>query len=63
LSNAHRQDYEFVIWWTHRDYDELWKTFPPELKDLGSLWKDTGILDENGNLRPAYKTWTAILNR
>ncbi|MEX2379225.1 MAG: hypothetical protein WD530_00660 [Vicingaceae bacterium] len=63
LINAYRQDYEFVIWWAHRDYDELWQTFPPELKDLGSLWRDTGILDEKGDPRPAYETWTAILKR
>lgn len=63
LLNAYRQDYEFVIWWTHRDYDELLQTFPPEIKDLGSLWKDTGILDENGNPRPAFETWSAIFSR
>ena len=63
LINAYRQDYEFVIWWVHRDYDELWQTFPPELKDLGSLWKDTGLLDENGDPRPAYDSWKVIFIR
>lgn len=63
LINAYRQDYEFVIWWAHRDYDELWQTFPPELKDLGSLWKDTGLLDEKGKTRPALSTWRSILSR
>tara|TARA_R110002072_G_scaffold13698_6_gene57497 strand:- start:955 stop:2103 length:1149 start_codon:yes stop_codon:yes gene_type:complete len=63
LINAYRQDYEFVIWWAHRDYDELWQTFPPELKDLGSLWKDTGILEENGKTKLAYLTWREILRR
>ena len=63
LVNAYRQEYKFVIWWTHRDYDELWQTFPPEIKDLGSLWKDTGILEENGNPKLSYDSWKAILGR
>lgn len=63
LLNAHRQDYLFVIWWAHRDFDVLWETFPDELKDLGKLWRDTGLLDQNGNARPAYTIWKTILNK
>ncbi|SRR6056297_595502 len=57
LTNAKEQNYEFVIWWTHRDYDALWETFPPEVKDIGKLWRDTGLLDEDGNERVSYTTW------
>ncbi|MCW9714554.1 glycosyl hydrolase 53 family protein [Aliifodinibius salicampi] len=63
LNNAYNKNYEFVIWWAHRDYDELWATFPDEVKDIGKLWRDTGLLDEDGNQRPAYKTWKSVLNR
>jgi hypothetical protein len=58
IENAGTQDYEFIIWWAHRDYDALWQTFPEEVKDLGQIWRDTGLLDENGTERPAFSTWT-----
>lgn len=63
LLNAYNQDYEFIIWWTHRDYDALWATFPNEVKDLGKLWKDTGLLDENGKERSAYKSWKTVFSK
>ena len=61
FTNAQVENYEFVIWWTHRDYDALWETFPIEIKGLGKLWRDTGLLDENGTERMAYLTWKSIL--
>jgi len=63
LTNAQIQNYEFVIWWAHRDFDALWKTFPEEVKDLGKLWKDTGLLDENNNKLLSYTTWKTVLNK
>jgi len=63
LLNAYRQDYEFVIWWAYKDYDALWQTFPANVKDLGQLWRDTGLLDENGTDRPALAVWRSIYNR
>ncbi len=63
LLNAHHQNYEFIIWWAHRDYDKLWAIFPPEYQDLGKLWKDTGLLDENGTARPAFTVWKNVLEK
>jgi len=63
LTNAQIQNYEFVIWWAHRDFDALWQTFPEEVKDLGKLWRDTGLLDENNNKRLSYTTWKNALNK
>lgn len=63
LTNAQEQDYEFVIWWAHRDFDALWQTFPEKLKDLGKLWRDTGVLDDSGNERHAYSTWKEVFNK
>ena len=57
LDNAQTQDYEMVVWWAHRDYDALWEVFPSEVRDLGQLWRDTGLLDQNGTERPAFATW------
>jgi hypothetical protein len=63
LENAQKEDYEFVIWWTHRDYDKLWNTFPDELKEIGSLWRDTGLLDQDGKERAAMETWKAAFSK
>ena len=63
LLNAYTHNYEFIIWWSFRDYDRLWETLPPELLDIGKIWKDTGLLDEDGKERPAYMVWTDILER
>ncbi len=60
LENAQTNNYWFVIWWAHRDFDELWETFSEEHKDLGKLWRDTGILNEVGENRPAYSTWSDV---
>lgn len=61
LNNARLHQYHFLIWWTHRDFDELWQIFPDSTKDLGKLWKDTGLLNENGTERPAFSTWKSII--
>jgi len=63
LLNAYREDYLFLIWWCHKDYDALWKTFPPNVKDLGQLWRDSGLLDENGNERSALSSWRSVYKR
>ncbi|MEM6723615.1 MAG: hypothetical protein AAF598_06225 [Bacteroidota bacterium] len=59
LQNAEQQDYAFIVWWAHRDFDALWETFSEEVRDLGQIWRDTGLLDENGTERPAFGTWSA----
>ena len=62
LTQAQIHDYEYIIWWAHRDFDALWKTFPEEVKDLGRIWRDTGLLDEEGRGRRSYETWESVLN-
>ena len=57
LQKADQNNFRFVIWWAHRDYDKLWNNFPPDQKDIGKIWRDTGLLDEDGNPRPAYNQW------
>lgn len=63
LTNAQVQSYRFVIWWAHRDYDRLWAIFPESTKDIGLLWRDTGIIDQDGNERPAFATWRTVYAR
>ena len=57
LDQAQAHHYLFVTYFTARDFDELWKTFPSAVKDLGAIWRDTGLVDESGKPRPAYQTW------
>ncbi len=59
IEYANNQDYKFIIWWAHRDFDALWETFPEEVKNLGQIWRDTGLLSETGTKRPAFLTWFA----
>lgn len=63
LLNAYSHNYEFVIWWAHRDYDQLLQSFPEELREVGSLWRDTGLLNEYGEERPSYLTWQRIFSK
>ncbi len=62
LTNAQEHNYEYIIWWAHRDYNELWETFPVEVQDLGKLWISTGIINEDGVSKKAYSTWGIVLN-
>lgn len=57
LTRAQRDGYLYVTYWAHRDFDALWEIFPADVKDLGRLWRDTGLVDEAGNLRPAGVAW------
>jgi hypothetical protein len=63
LSRAQAERYLFVTWWTSRDFDALWETFPESIKELGSIWRDTGLLDADGTPRPAFSVWKEWLDR
>ncbi len=63
LINAQQQNYRYVIWWAHRDYNELWETFPEEVRDLGELWISTGIINEDGIEKKAYTSWKDVFNK
>jgi hypothetical protein len=63
LQQAKANNYEFIIWWTHRDYDKLWQIFPDETKDIGLLWKDSGLLEGDGKERAAMASWKHALGK
>lgn len=54
LNHANDLNAEFICWFVYRDYDRLYETFPT---DIMKIWRDTGLLDGDGNTRPAYDRW------
>ena len=57
LLNSQQNAYLFDIWWTFADYDALWAIFPAESQELGSIWLNTGLINETGEAKPAYQLW------
>ena len=69
LKQGNQDGYLFVIAFLYRDYDALFKSIAPQLEkraltlDIFSVWKDCGMVDENGVKRPSYDIWTSYFNR
>ena len=68
LDRANKDSYLFVIVFLYRDYDALFGKIAPELEkrdltlDIFSVWKDCGMVDENGAERPALEVWRRYLS-
>jgi len=63
LSLAEQRHFEFVVLFIHRDYDALWDQIKATAPELFIAWRDCGLLDEQGNARPAYAVWREYLER
>lgn len=67
LSNSKRA--KLFIWFCPKDYDALITTFQNqgmndvETVSILKLWRDTGLIDENGNSRASYNSWLAWMNK
>jgi hypothetical protein len=57
LAAAARDNYLFVITFLYRDYDQLWEKIKATTPDWAGAWKDTGLLNEDGESRPAWHVW------
>lgn len=55
-------DAEFIIWFCIDDYDTLWETVLSK-SDVGRIWRDIGLYDENLNARPALNQWLEWFQR
>ncbi len=60
LQESNRDNMLFVINFVLRDYDQLWQAWGSK-DDITILWRDTGLIDENGNERKAFQTWKSYL--
>lgn len=56
LEAASKGNYEFIVWFTARDYDALWANALGK-SDQALVWRDTGLFDENGEPRSALHAW------
>lgn len=61
LQHAHEQEFEFVVNWAPLDFEALLQEFPPELRELGSVWAYTGLENSDGCEKPALQVWDAWL--
>jgi uncharacterized protein (TIGR03067 family) len=57
LALAHEHEFEFVISFVHQDYDALWQKIKGYAPEAFLAWRDCGLVDEDGNPRPAYQVW------
>jgi hypothetical protein len=56
LTACMKRETKFVINFVVRDYDQLWAQIGSP-NDIAIAWRDTGLIDENGEPRKAYSTW------
>ncbi|WP_343485560.1 hypothetical protein [Allomuricauda sp. d1] len=56
FEHANNLEAEFVLWFVYRDYDMLYDN-TPNPPDIFKIWRDNGLLDGQGNKRPAHIKW------
>ncbi len=57
LERANRDEYRFVISFLIRDYDALWEKIKNSSPEAFVVWRDCGMVDEQGISRPAFDVW------
>ncbi|MBK8022161.1 MAG: hypothetical protein IPK19_12210 [Chloroflexi bacterium] len=62
LEKAQEYDFEFVVNFVSRDYDDLWRAIGAR-EDLTIAWRDTGLYAEDGAFRPSLAIWREWLAR
>ena len=63
LHSAEQRRFVFVVLFIHRDYDALWDKIKATAPELFMAWRDCGLVDEQGNARPAYAVWREYFER
>ena len=64
LAEAEELQAEFVIWFVIRDYDLGWQLMESlGVDELFKLWRDSGLLDGDGQSRPGLEVWRIWLAR
>ncbi len=61
LEAANENNLLFVNWFVLQDYDRLCVFFGG-CSDTDGIWRDTGVYDGDGNVRPSYNSWKSYLD-
>lgn len=62
LNSSNEGKAVFVIWFTVRDYDQLWEDIGGK-EDITIAWRDCGLADEEGRERIAFQVWKDFFAR
>jgi hypothetical protein len=62
LEAAKNDEYLFVVLFLYRDYDQLWERIKGGFPSWAASWRDSGMLDGEGNARPALDVWKRYLS-
>ena len=62
LAASEKWKVRFVIYFTLRDYDQLWAQIGSPV-DINIAWRDSGLYDEHGTPRPALNSWKEYFKR
>ena len=57
FDKANELQAEFIVWFVSRDYDLAWERVGAGVDEIFKLWRDTGLLDGDGNGRPSLQIW------
>jgi hypothetical protein len=63
LALADQRRFRFVVLFIHQDYDALWDAIKATAPELFMAWRDCGLIDERGQLRPSFAVWRDYFNR
>ena len=63
LNTAQKDNYLCVIWWAHRDYDNMMSYYPYDLQELASIWLRSGLLTKDGKKREVFYLWEKWLKK
>ncbi len=63
LSFTRKREAKLIIWYLPRDYDGLWEAIRAEAPEFFGAWRDCGLLDGEGQQRPAYLLWRTYFER
>jgi len=61
LEKAQQHGAQFVVWFTVRDYDQLWAG-ALGMDPTALVWRDTGFYDETGSRRIGGDRWRQVLS-
>jgi uncharacterized protein (TIGR03067 family) len=57
LALAHKRKFAFVVNFVGHDMDQLWDRLKDVLPEVFMIFRDCGMIDENGFERPAFAVW------